>query len=152
MGLVVVLTHMLITYSAWATTNSTIKVEPSECQFFKVDSGEPLVRDLDGEAIRQTVKGSQVTLENTVKTTCKITDSWFIALFEVRNADSGLTYYLLWQDNTISYGQTKVIASSWIASEPGNYVLRFFLISQETLNNPQPISSVKSYEFKVIEG
>ncbi len=144
--------HSLIPHTSDSTSMPIAQSElenQADCQFFKIDSGEPLIRNLDGEIIKETNQGSQVVLEVSAKGMCDIKRHPMVFLFEVRDW-SGLAQFLSWQNTTISSDQTFTVQSSWIAGEPGEYQLRYIALTREMLLSPQPISLVHTYNFKVV--
>lgn len=125
--------------------------QPPYCQNFKIETGSPLVRDLDGSVIQQTLEGSQIILEGSIKTGCDVPDYPIIMILEVRNASTTLTYHVSWQNTTIDSGQNIMLGSSWLVGEAGFYELRFFAIPLDYLDVPQPISLVQESYFLVVD-
>lgn len=140
--------------SVISQSKSTITVLPTDtpkidCESSGVLLHDLLVRNLQGEIIKETVRGSQVVLEATVTNYCDNLDNQLsITLFEVRDSN-GLAIYLTWRNEMISSSQERPLGSSWLAyAEPGDYTVRAFHISN--LHSTQVLSDVKRYELKVL--
>jgi hypothetical protein len=134
-------------------SQSTIKVWPADtpvidCEANGVLLHDLVVRDLQGNVVRETGRSSHIILESTVTNYCSDLDNQLsMTLFEIRDS-KGLTVYLTWQNSTIDSNQERVIGSSWLADvEPGSYVARAFHI---TCLNCSGLFNIESYDLTVL--
>jgi hypothetical protein len=97
------------------------------CDGLVIDLGL-VVKDWEGNIIKQTTAGNQVSIEGTITFDCfQDHDYSQSMLFEVRDAD-GTASYPVWQMSSASQDlEGQIMArTSWAPENPGKYEVRFF--------------------------
>ena len=94
--------------------------------------------------------GSRFTLESSASSEFNGMQK-FIAVFEVRSLDNGVTDFMGFANGTIFGNQTLIVmpSSSWIPSAPGTYQVRLFAI--DNISVPGIVSNLSVSEVRLVQ-
>ena len=110
----------------------------------------PIVRDGDtGQAISHLSIGGKIRPFSNFSSTDFRGSQTFLAVFEIRSLNTGITEYIGFANATASGNGTVTVTaqSTWTPSDPGAYQIRVFAIDQLSL--PRGLSELSVSEFSV---